>query len=453
MPYFIRIDARKTTRGHAMLKQREIPVSRGQRLLYLGRLVGGIAGGVVSEGLRSLSSGSLPTGSELLLTPGNATRLAERLSEMRGAAMKVGQLLSMEAGDYLPREFSDVLANLRDSAHAMPMLQLAKQLEGAWGPDWTDQFERFFFQPIASASIGQVHKAVDRDGRTLAIKVQYPGIRESIDSDVDNVAALLTMFRLIPEPELLQPLLDEAKRQLHEEADYLLEANHIEAYHRHLNGLPGFRLPNVQQGLNRTNVLVMEHLDGGPIDMLATQGVNLRNTIARRLVDLSLREIFDWGLVQTDANFSNFLFLEDSGDIGLLDFGATRRYSKDTCEQLRRLMAAAIRRDRAALADAAEAVGYIGESDADAYRATTLDLLEIAAEPARADRDYDFGASNLARRMSEHVLQLRLENRMWRMPPPEILFLHRKLGGIYMACARLRARVDVHRLVQPYLST
>jgi predicted unusual protein kinase regulating ubiquinone biosynthesis (AarF/ABC1/UbiB family) len=435
-----------------MYREREIPAGRRQRMFHLGKLVGGMVGGAVSQGVRSLSRGSLPTAGGLFLSPGNARRLAERLSEMRGAAMKVGQLLSMEAGDYVPREFTDVLAGLRDNAHIMPMLQLARQLEGAWGPDWIDQFERFFFTPVASASIGQVHKAVDVSGQQLAIKVQYPGIRESIDSDVDNVATLLKLFRLIPDSELLQPLLDEAKRQLHDEADYLLEARHMESYRQRLDGLDGFRLPGVRQSLGRHNVLVMDYLDGEAIDTLASQAAGLRNSVARRLVELFLREVLEWGLVQTDANFSNFVFLKDSGDLGLLDFGATREYSPESCGQLRRLIVAAIRGDRAALADAAEAVGYLGAGDPRAYRETILDLLDSAAEPARANRDYDFGSSSLARRMSEQVLRLRLEHRMWRMPPPEILFLHRKLGGIYLACARLRARVNVNRLVEPYLS-
>ena len=137
-----------------MTRELGIPVSRTSRLLHLGRLAGGIAGGAVAQGLRALGSGNMPAGSDLLLTPANARRLADRLSELRGAAMKVGQLLSMEGGDLLPREFTDVLARLRDSAHSMPMLQLAAELEAAWGEDWIDQFERFFFQPVAAASIG-----------------------------------------------------------------------------------------------------------------------------------------------------------------------------------------------------------------------------------------------------------------------------------------------------------
>jgi len=429
-----------------------IPVSRTSRLLHLGRLAGGIAGGAVAQGLRALGSGNMPAGSDLLLTPANARRLADRLSELRGAAMKVGQLLSMEGGDLLPREFTDVLARLRDSAHSMPMLQLAAELEAAWGEDWIDQFERFFFQPVAAASIGQVHRATTRDGRHLAIKVQYPGVKDSIDSDVDNVAALLRLFRLIPDPADLDPLLREAKRQLHEEADYLAEASYLEAYRARTAGLQGIRVPRVDTALTRQNVLVMEFLGGEPIETLAGRGASERNAVAARLLELFLKEVFEWGLVQTDANFSNYVYLPESGGVGLLDFGATRRYPERNTRLYRRLLAAAIRGDREALMEAAGEVGYLGPGDPEVYRSTVCALLKAAAEPARALGSYDFGRSALARRMTEQAVRLRVESRVWRMPPPEVLFLHRKLGGLYMLCTRLAASVNVGRLVEPYLA-
>jgi predicted unusual protein kinase regulating ubiquinone biosynthesis (AarF/ABC1/UbiB family) len=435
-----------------MARELDIPVSRASRLLHLGRLAGGIAGGAMAEGLRMLGSGNLPTAPDLLLNPANARRLASRLSEMRGAAMKVGQLLSMEGGDFLPPEFTEILGRLRDDAHTMPMLQVAAQLESAWGKHWVKRFDRFFFQPIAAASIGQVHKATSHDGRNLAIKIQYPGVRDSIDSDVDNVAALLKFFRLIPEPDALAVVLQDAKFQLHEEADYLAEARHIEAYRTRISGLPGLRVPRVDTELTTDTVLAMEFVSGEPIDALARNAVGLRNAVATRLVELFLKEVFEWGLVQTDPNFSNYLYLPDSGEVGLLDFGATRRYPQDTIKLYRRLLAAAIRGERDALMASAEAVGYVGQGDPELYRSAVSVLIKAAAEPARAMGGYDFGRSSLARRMSEQVVSLRVENRMWRMPPSEVLFLHRKLAGIYLLCTRLAASVDVRRLVEPYVA-
>ncbi len=129
-----------------MKRTSPISSSPGARLLKLGSLAGGIAAGMAAEGLRQMASGSLPRPRELLLTPKNAARLAERLSDLRGAAMKVGQLLSMEAGDLLPPELSAVLARLREDAHRMPLGQVAAVLNRAWGKQWPERFSRFDFQ-------------------------------------------------------------------------------------------------------------------------------------------------------------------------------------------------------------------------------------------------------------------------------------------------------------------
>ena len=125
-----------------MQTQRPVPASRFSRLMHLGRLGSGIAGAVVGEGLRQIGNGNRPVVSDLLLTPANAHRLADRLSEMRGAAMKIGQLLSMEAGDILPDPLPDILSRLRDQAHTMPLGQVADVLDDAWGMDWKSVVRR-----------------------------------------------------------------------------------------------------------------------------------------------------------------------------------------------------------------------------------------------------------------------------------------------------------------------
>ena len=206
-----------------MSKTSSVPRNRMSRFARLGGMAGGIAGGMIAEGLRQLSRGNLPSPADLVLTPANARRVAEQLASLRGAAMKLGQLLSMDSGALLPPELAQILARLRADARPMPMSQLVGALVRTWGSDWEKGFRRFSFTPLAAASIGQVHAAVTGDGRHLALKVQYPGIRESIDSDVDNVATLLRVTRLLPRELEISPLLEEAKRQLHEEADYFAE--------------------------------------------------------------------------------------------------------------------------------------------------------------------------------------------------------------------------------------
>ncbi len=430
-----------------MASERRITASRLGRLGQLGRLAGGIAGGMVGEGARQLSNGQRPSFGDLLLTPANARRVAERLSEMRGAAMKVGQLLSMDGGQLLPPQLTEVLSRLREDAHQMPLGQVAQVLKNAWGSGWEARFRRFNFTPIASASIGQVHKAELRDGRQLAIKVQYPGIRRSIDSDVDNVAGLLRTFNLIPQDMNILPVLQEAKRQLHAEADYQLEARSLERFRSRLADDQRFDTPVVIESLTTQDVLTMTYMDGEPIDGLAMRSATERNRAAEAILELALREVFEWGLVQTDPNFANYLYQTGSGRIQLLDFGATREYSEHQRSALIGLLIACLDGNDADIEQAAAAVGYFEQTDPPGYRNGMMALLRDVTEPVRTAGNYDFGSSDLSERMRDRLVQMRLHDRFWRLPPTGVLFLHRKLGGLYMLLARLHARVAVRDLV------
>ena len=149
-----------------------VPQGRTRRLVHLGLAVSEMAAGAALEGASRLARGEALTPGTLLLTPGNARRLAERLSTLRGAAMKLGQLMSMDGQGVLPPAFADLLAGLRERAHIMPATQLVEVLEAEYGEGWDRRFRRFSFQPIASASIGQVHRAETHTGRLLAIKLQ-----------------------------------------------------------------------------------------------------------------------------------------------------------------------------------------------------------------------------------------------------------------------------------------
>lgn len=436
-----------------MSEERRITHSRIGRLSQLGRLAGGIAGGAMAEGARQIAKGQRPSVGDLLLTPGNAQRLGDRLSEMRGAAMKVGQLLSMDSGQLLPPQLTELLARLREDAHAMPLGQVAGVLKQAWGEGWESQFARFTFTPLAAASIGQVHQAVlKKNGRRVAVKIQYPGIRASIDSDVENVAVLLRFARLVPAEIDFAPLLQEAKNQLHAEADYRREAVSLGRFAEHLTADSRFEVPAVIDELTTEQTLTMQFLDGTPIESLADAPALERNAAAAALLELALHEVFDWGLVQTDPNFANYLYSSQSKRIQLLDFGATRDYEPDFRNELHKLLAACIGGDDEDVAACATAVGYLDQADPARYRNSVVTLLRAATEPARSSGDYAFGRSDLAERMKDSVMDMRLEQKFARIPPPQVLFLHRKLGGLYLLLSRLRATVPVAGIIAPLIS-
>lgn len=428
-----------------------VPDGRLSRLARLGSLATGVAGGMLAEGARQLAAGKRPKVSELVLTPANARRVADQLAQLRGAAMKVGQLMSMDAGNLLPPELAEILARLREDARTMPMSQVVQVLETHWGKGWEQGFERFSFTPCAAASIGQVHRARTHDGQGLAIKLQYPGVRRSIDSDVDNVATLLRVSGLLPRSLDVAPLLEEAKRQLHEEADYRREAENLQRFGGLLANTPEFVLPQAVDALTRSDILAMSWVEGVAVESLADAPQALRDHVASALIALLFRELFEFRLIQTDPNFANYRFDAASGRLVLLDFGATRPYSGTVVESYRRLMAGAIRGDRAAMSTAAQEIGYFQDTIHAHQRDAVIDLFATACEPLCHADVYDFGASDLAVRLRDAGLKLSLDRDFWHTPPADALFLHRKLGGLYLLAARLGARVDVGRLAEPWL--
>jgi predicted unusual protein kinase regulating ubiquinone biosynthesis (AarF/ABC1/UbiB family) len=419
-----------------------VPGGRLQRLAAVGALASGVAGSMMAEGVRRLARGERPQLGDLLLTPANARRVADQLARLRGAAMKVGQLLSMDAGDHLPAELTAILAALRADARAMPMSQVVAVLEGGLGKGWQDHFAQFSFTPMAAASIGQVHRGRLKDGREVAVKIQYPGVRRSIDSDVANVAGLLRLSGLLPRGIDLEPLLAEARRQLHAEADYRQEAAHIDRFARLLAGDPGFALPAVVGEVSGETVLCMTFVPGAPIEALAGQPAAERDHAVTRIFALLFRELFEFGLLQTDPNFANYRYDTASGRVGLLDFGATRTCPPEMVLGYRDLLDAGCTGERTAIEAAARRIGYFGAAMPPARLAAVVDLFRMASEPLRHDGPYDFGRSDLSARISRAGMALGRQRDFWHTPPADALFLHRKMGGLYLLAARLGARVD-----------
>ena len=335
----------------------------------------------------------------------------------------------------------------------MPRAQVKGVLDAQWGKGWEKQFKHFSYTPMAAASIGQVHRGQTRDGRDLAIKIQYPGVVESIDSDVDNVAALFRMSGLMPKEMDIKPLLRDAKRQLHDEADYLREASYLSRYGELLADAPDYALPQLHADLTTARVLAMSVVGGVPIETLADAPQAERDRVMTLLFALLLRELFEFRLVQTDPNFANYRFEPETGQLILLDFGATRPYKATMANEFRRLMKGAINGDRAMMDTAAMAIGYYDATTQDHHRQTILDMGELAIEPFTLEGPYDFGTSDVLPRLRARGIELGLDRDFWQLPPSDAMLLQRKFGGLYLLAIRLKARVDLHALAQAGLAS
>jgi len=411
----------------------------------MGVTAGGMAMGGLAEGFRRATGKATGTATSVLLSGANATRLAKRLAHMRGAAMKLGQLLSMESSQVLPPEFAEALAVLRSSADVMPQTQVKRLLGREYGKGWEERFAELDYEPAASASIGQVHRAVASDGRVMALKIQYPGVAKSIDSDVDNLAMFLNMARLLPRELDVSDIIDEAKRQLRQEADYLTEAANLERYHELLADDDRFIIPRVHRDFSTKRVLAMDWIEGEPLEQLVREDVDqdIRDGIAVAIQDLTFRELYEFRFMQTDPNFGNYLYRHDDGRIALLDLGAAVEFPAEFVERYRRITRAILDNDRAGVAQQAAEIGYMRSSDSERHQQLVVDLIMMVCEPLRTDGAYDFGGSDLSARAAAAGLNIVFRSREYRNPPASTAVLHRKLGGSFLLCQRLRARVEV----------
>ena len=428
-------------------RYRKVPSARLSRFAAFGQMAGGVASGMVAEGARRLARGERPQMRDLLLTPGNAQRVTEQLSRLRGAAMKLGQMISLDAGDMLPPELTAILAKLRDNAHHMPPAQLQKVLATQWGQDWRRRFAHFEASPIAAASIGQVHRARLPDGRVVAVKVQYPGVADSIDADVDNVATLLRLSGLLPSALDIAPLLGEAKIQLHEEADYLREARQMQLYADRLAHDPRFLVPRPLDDWTTDQVLVMDYIAADSIDTLADASQAVRDRSMAALLDLVLHELFVFGHMQTDPNFANYRWRPESGEIVLLDFGAARPVPPETSNAYRTLLRAGLTGDRDGLRAALIDVGFVSPALVIRH-GTALDAMidTIIAHVLRPGL-FDFADRSFVARLREQAMPVVADTASWHLPPVETMFVQRKVSGTALLAVRMQAHLPLVDMV------
>jgi predicted unusual protein kinase regulating ubiquinone biosynthesis (AarF/ABC1/UbiB family) len=435
-------------------RKKPVPATRVGRFARLGIAAGELALGGVAQRIRSIGQDQTEPALELLLNAGSAKKLAGRLAGMRGAVMKMGQVLSMESSNVLPREFADALAILRSDANTMPDSQINRLMGREFGKGWQARFQHFEYEPIAAASIGQVHRVVARDGRELALKIQYPGVAKSIDSDVDNMAMLLKLSRLLPGDFDVSAFIADIKAQLKKEADYILEADHLSHYGMLLRDDPRFVVPAVHRDLSTRRVLAMDFVEGIPLESLGEQGVSqaLRDEIGAELQGLVFRELFEFRTMQSDPNFANYLYQPASKRIVLLDFGSTVCFESDFCRSYAGIANALIEQDEESSRRYARQLGYLSAGGSEEYASQIMRIIRMVCEPIHTSGPYDFAASDIFSRARDIGMEMFRQGGVdYVVPPPQTTYLHRKLMGSFLLCARIRANIDVQRIIRPYL--
>ncbi|MCH7665445.1 MAG: AarF/ABC1/UbiB kinase family protein [Acidobacteria bacterium] len=426
--------------------------SPGRRLLRLGGLVGRVGVSVAAERtLGLLRSGPVAEAKRLENLIKNALRITETLGEMKGAAMKVGQMLSLQEG-WLPPEVAEILRRLQREAPRVPPEVMRYEVEGSLQAPIDELFGEFDERAFAAASIGQVHAARLADGRRVAVKIQYPAIREIVIADLKNLERLFrSLFAMVFDADF-EPLWEEMRDRLLEELDYDHEAENMRIMRDLHEDVPEIVIPKVIDSRSTDRVLTMEFLAGiAPRDAVSDRyDQDLRNRWGRVLFEFQIRGLFQHRMLHADPNFANFSFLED-GRMVVYDFGSVKRIPDKLASCYSALLRSVIDGRPEEVPEILRALGAT-RGDGSAVEFELLEpYLNLLADIFGRDSEYRFGEDP---DVYEKIMQAGMDN--WTQAtdlrfPQDVILVDRSLAGHFGNLMRLGARGPWTQIVERYI--
>src|SRR4051794_14102476 len=340
-------------------KDEEIPGGRVQRTAKVGQVLGSsgarYAGTRARNVVRSKDAGTAELDKRHLEA---AERMVDALGQLKGAAMKIGQLASFIDTDFLPPEYrelyQDKLSQLRSEAPSMPWKQVREVLEEEWEEPVEELFEDFEEEAAAAASIGQVHRATLPDGRRVAVKIQYPGVARALRADMQNAGMIMRMAKALAPGLEAKAAAEELKERVLEELDYEYEAQNQRTFARAYRGHPFIYVPDVVTRLSRSRVLVSEWVDGVGFEEVRELPQAERDRFGEIVFRFCFGSIYHLRHFNADAHPGNYLWMDD-GRVAFLDFGMTKQLDEEQIqleiEAVRAVLDDDPERLRAALAD------------------------------------------------------------------------------------------------------
>ena len=412
----------------------------------------GRGGRILGAGLRTLGRSvlnKLPGGDRVQRTAQYWSDVGEdwarTLGELRGAAMKMGQLASQYA-DVLPPALAEQLRKLQRSVEPLPFAAMQPLLDSQWSPAQKKRIRSVEPDAIAAASIGQVHRAVLSNGAPVVIKLRYPGVDTAVDSDIDQLRRLISLSKLLPvDGEAIDLLMNEVRDRFREETDYRAELGHLKHLRKHAR-LPGIVYPKPVEALCADGILVLSEEPGASLEAAKAWPQPLRDQLGLALCRWITHEMFVALAVHADPHPGNFAF-RDTGEVVVYDFGCVKRLTAPVAERVVLLLNAAHDGRWQDLHEHLTALGGISEG------VTAAQLMSFYAELATLilgrlseAESFDFGDARFIddiRGAIKRNLGLSFKFR----PVSDLLFVLRALSGSYWTLRALQARAPIVELL------
>lgn len=442
----------KSSSKFTVADEKKVPTSPFSRATILGSTGVSILSSYFVGSVKKSFFGSSAdnSSSTSFLRQEDADKIAQTLCRMRGAALKLGQTLSIQEENLIPPVIKEAFERARSYANKMPKYQLEQVLREDLGKEWREEFIQFEDEPFAAASIGQVHRAQLKNGKWVAVKVQYPGVGKSIDSDLNSLKRLIEYFKLLPKSFFIDQFIANTRAELKEECQYNIEASKQIKYIQLLKDLglrDNYIVPEVIERLTTSRVLVTELREGVTIDDLALKASQaVRNYVGYMVMENTVEELFLMNFMQTDPNFSNFFFDKDERKMILIDFGAARGYDQDFCDTYLNIIKAASVKDKDKCFEYSKKLGFLtGEENSKMLEAHFNSLFAVA-EPFGYEGEYDFGTQAFTKTVYEHMPHM-MKNRLCP-PPHQVYSLHRKLAGAYLINIKLKTKANWKKMFE-----
>ncbi|HEY8272069.1 MAG TPA: AarF/UbiB family protein [Pseudobdellovibrionaceae bacterium] len=399
-------------------------------------------------GFKEITSGDIQSRIE------QAKILTESLGNLRGAAMKSGQLLSLDLGDYFPPEAVQILAKLQNQVGESPDLDLAQTLKRELTESQRQEIQKIQYKPFAAASMGQVYRAQVAN-KPIVIKAQYPNLEQSIESDIKMLKRVFSAICLLSGREMnLDYLFAEIKEVLMQEVDYLKEAEALSKFstlfQAHEWKFAKVTTPRALPHLSSRRILCLTYEPGLTLKewIDSNPSKQEREIIARSILELYMMEFFEWGLVQTDPNPGNFLIRRNPElEIVALDFGASKFYSLEFRKNYVELLKSIHSSPPNILVQKSIHFGLLDARESQDAKLVFIELLKLGMSPflrktADDKNTFDFADDTFLKentRLSKQLIQIL----KFSPPPHQLIFLHRKLGGIFSILRKLKVELNI----------